>query len=169
MLPRTPLPVPILPPLTIGKISRELKEISKMENTGIIIPKSITIFNPLYLKLAGPKNSLYEGEIFDLKFRFFPDYPQRAPLVTFVPPLIPVHKHIYSNGHICLSSLYKDGWSQTLKGKKINSNIFRACTDILNMLSKSKEKIKPSNDFRYSMLASDDPSESDWSFTDPSP
>ena len=32
-------------------------------------------------------------------------YPIEAPVVTFISP-IPLHPHIYSNGHICLSILY---------------------------------------------------------------
>ncbi|KAK9335091.1 ubiquitin-conjugating enzyme/RWD-like protein [Lipomyces starkeyi] len=50
-------------------------------------------------------NPLYVGKTFRLQFRFTPTYPIEAPEVQFIRSLgreIPMHPHIYSNGHICL-------------------------------------------------------------------
>ncbi|KAL3202092.1 hypothetical protein MRX96_042668 [Rhipicephalus microplus] len=54
--------------------------------------------------MEGAKGTLYEGEKFQLLFKFSSKYPFDSPEVTFLGPNIPVHPHVYSNGHICLSN-----------------------------------------------------------------
>lgn len=58
--------------------------------------------------MDGVAGTLYEGEHFQLLFKFNNKYPFDSPEVTFVGPNIPVHPHVYSNGHICLSILTED-------------------------------------------------------------
>lgn len=81
--------------------------------------------------IDGATSSLYEGERFTLRFRF-KNYPMEAPEVVFIGKP-PIHPHIYSNGHICLSILY-DSWTPALRVESI-------CISILSMLSSCTEKV----------------------------
>ena len=57
------------------------------------------------MDVEGPPDTLYEGEKYNLCFKFNDRYPFDSPIVTFVGEDIPEHPHVYSNGHICLSIL----------------------------------------------------------------
>ena len=86
--------------------------------------------------MEGVSGTLYEGELFQLQFKFTNKYPFDSPEVTFVGSNIPVHPHVYSNGHICLSIL-TDDWSPALSVQSV-------CLSIVSMLSSCKEKVSPS-------------------------
>ncbi|KAJ2735336.1 hypothetical protein H4R23_002229 [Coemansia sp. Cherry 401B] len=81
--------------------------------------------------MAGAEDTLYAGEHFTLRFRFPDNYPFEAPEVVFMGD-VPVHPHIYSNGHICLSILYTQ-WSPALSVESV-------CLSILSMLSSCTQK-----------------------------
>ncbi|XP_039284181.1 ubiquitin-conjugating enzyme E2 W isoform X4 [Nilaparvata lugens] len=83
--------------------------------------------------MKGAEGTLYEGEVFQLQFKFSPKYPFDSPEVTFIGSNIPVHPHVYSNGHICLSIL-TDDWSPALSVQSV-------CLSIVSMLSSCKEKV----------------------------
>lgn len=85
------------------------------------------------VEVDGPPDTLYDGEKFNLSFKFNARYPFDSPIVTFVGDAIPLHPHVYSNGHICLSILTED-WSPALSVESV-------CLSILSMLASAKEKV----------------------------
>ncbi|XP_013207338.2 ubiquitin-conjugating enzyme E2 W isoform X1 [Microtus ochrogaster] len=82
--------------------------------------------------MEGAPGTLYEGEKFQLLFKFSSRYPFDSPQVMFTGENIPVHPHVYSNGHICLSILTED-WSPALSVQSV-------CLSIISMLSSCKER-----------------------------
>ena len=87
-------------------------------------------------------------------------YPFDSPQVVFAGNLIPVHPHIYSNGHICLSILTED-WSPALSVQSV-------CLSIISMLSSAKEKVRPVDDSFYVKTCSKNPKKTPWHYHDDS-
>ncbi|CAK59733.1 unnamed protein product (macronuclear) [Paramecium tetraurelia] len=88
----------------------------------------------------GAKGTLYQGEKFELQFKFSNEYPIESPEVIFIGKP-PEHEHIYSNGFICLSILF-DEWSAAL-------TVSSVCLSIQSMLSSATKKMKPPNDAEF--------------------
>eukprot|EP00744_Colponema_vietnamica_P006990 GILI01010095.1.p1 GENE.GILI01010095.1~~GILI01010095.1.p1 ORF type:complete len:156 (+),score=15.47 GILI01010095.1:96-563(+) len=110
------------------------------------------------ITVAGANDTLYAGEVFKLRFTFSDQYPIEAPEVIFLHP-VPVHPHIYSNGHICLSILY-DAWSPAL-------TVHSCVLSLLSMLSSCTEKIPPDGDAAYvSRAIGRSPKDTRWVFHD---
>ncbi|CAK5131544.1 unnamed protein product [Meloidogyne enterolobii] len=103
-------------------------------------------------------NTLYEGEVFQLQFKFDDQYPFSSPEVTFIGENIPVHPHVYSNGHICLSIL-SDDWTPAL-------SISSVCLSIQSMLSSCKEKALPPDNTFYVRTCNKSPNKTRWWFHD---
>jgi len=122
------------------RITKELQSLQKNPIEGFTVQevKDISRWN---ITLVGVNDTIYENEVFQLQFTFSSTYPLEAPEVIFVGNHIPIHPHIYTNGHICLSILY-DTWSPAL-------SVSSVCLSILSMLSSCKEKALPTDNEKY--------------------
>ncbi|KAJ1932103.1 hypothetical protein FBU59_006483 [Linderina macrospora] len=107
---------------------RLLRELTRLKQTQCphISLQSTDSLDTWLIDIKGVDSTLYENESFTLQFKFTREYPIEAPEVTFTGN-VPLHPHIYSNGHICLSILYQH-WSPVLTVDAI-------CLSILSMLN----------------------------------
>uniref|UniRef100_A0A8C6U8I8 N-terminal E2 ubiquitin-conjugating enzyme n=1 Tax=Neogobius melanostomus TaxID=47308 RepID=A0A8C6U8I8_9GOBI len=108
--------------------------------------------------MEGATGTLYEGEKFQLLFKFSSRYPFDSPQVMFTGENIPVHPHVYSNGHICLSILTED-WSPALSVQSV-------CLSIISMLSSCKEKRRPPDNSFYVRTCNKNPKKTKWWYHD---
>lgn len=155
------------------RIEKELKSMEdQVGKDGITFLKCLSTnqesFNGLsiwYFRIEGAKDTLYEGEIFTLRFALNEKkgsqmgYPLRPPEVIFLKNSCPVHEHVYSNGHICLSTL-TDDWSPAFTCVSV-------CKSILSMISSATVKKRPADDRRYTKkINTSGPARTNWDFHD---
>ena len=76
--------------------------------------------------INGPKDSPYEGGLFELEMNFTNRYPFKPPKVVFITKIY--HMNINSSGQICLDIL-KDKWSPALTISKLLLSICSLLTD----------------------------------------
>jgi ubiquitin-conjugating enzyme E2 W len=81
-----------------------------------------------------------------------------SPEVIFVGKNIPVHPHIYTNGHICLDLLY-EAWSPAM-------SVSSLCVSLLSMLSSNTDMSRPEDNDRYVRSAPKSPKDTKWWFHD---
>lgn len=111
-----------------------------------------------YVSFTGAEESIFAGERYTLEFKFNENYPIEAPDVIFVGGY-PHHEHVYSNGYICLSTLYDD-WTPSLRVSSV-------VLSILSMLSSAAHKGRPSNDESFARYANGrSPKSFSWIFED---
>lgn len=79
--------------------------------------------NILLSKCIAPKLEYFitgtdwAGGLYKLKMYFSQEYPSRAPVCRFEPPLY--HPNVYSNGQVCLSIINEEGWVPGITVKQI--------------------------------------------------
>ena len=76
--------------------------------------------------INGPKDSPYEGGLFELELTFTNKYPFKPPKVVFLTKIY--HMNINSSGQICLDIL-KENWSPALTITKLLLSICSLLTD----------------------------------------
>ncbi|SCO69461.1 ubiquitin-conjugating enzyme, putative [Plasmodium vivax] len=129
--------------LKLGGLSKRRLEKERLEllNQNENTIKLIQEYSDKWIiQIKGAENTLYSNETFKMQFKFTEKYPIESPEVIFIGEP-PIHPHIYSNGHICLSILY-DHWSPVLSVNSI-------CLSIISMLSSCTKKRKPIDDMLY--------------------
>ncbi|XP_031563275.1 ubiquitin-conjugating enzyme E2 W-like [Actinia tenebrosa] len=139
------------------RLQKELCELQKKPPNGMKIHRESNLTKWI-IELDGAQGTLYENEKFQLQFKFGSRYPFDSPEVTFVGSNVPVHPHIYSNGHICLSILTED-WSPALSVESV-------CLSIVSMLSSCKEKKRPPDNNIYVSTCHKNPKKTRWWYHD---
>ena len=134
----------------------QLKKQLKATNPNYRIQQELKAFlqdPPEHLSVATGKNiriwivtvegiGIFKGETFRLRIQFPNNYPTVPPSVYFLPPNIPVHEHVYTNGDICLSLLGKD-WRPTMTAQSVAHSI-------LSILASAASKSLPMDNARHS-------------------
>ncbi|KAJ2726458.1 hypothetical protein GGI07_000596 [Coemansia sp. Benny D115] len=139
----------------VKRLMGELKRISSAPPSNVRLVSTDEI-NHWVVEIRGAQDTLFAGEVFTLRLRFPNNYPFEAPEAVFLgsPPL---HPHVYSNGHICLSILYQQ-WSPALSTESL-------CLSLLSMLSSCSKKERPPGDLSYVARAGNkSPKETEWQF-----
>eukprot|EP00873_Tetraselmis_striata_P003364 jgi/Tetstr1/423628/TSEL_001400.t1 len=150
--------------MAVRRIQHELNDWLTSEGSDGILLEECEPMNVWTIIMKGPDGGtrLYEEEVFRLRVTFAPNYPMEPPEVIFLPE-VPVHPHIYSNGHICLDILYDGrdgGWSPAL-------TISKLCLSLHSMLASNTEKCKPPGDQEYvNRMRGKSPKLTRWAFHD---
>jgi ubiquitin-protein ligase len=114
------------------------------------------------VEILGPDTPLYRNQVYRLRVAFTDRYPMEPPEFVFLVPT-PVHPHIYSNGHICLDTLYDGptgGWSPALTVNKI-------ALSLRSMLASNNQNKRPPGDADYcSRSRGKSPKQTKWNFDD---
>jgi len=144
---------------TQRRLTRELKLLQSDPPMGITLQKdSVMVGTTCWIILiSGAESTKFAGEEFKLQVKITPRYPFEAPIVTFL-DTPPMHPHVYSNGHICLSIL-TDDWSPALSIESI-------CLSVLSMLSSCTEKGRPPGNDMYVQTCHKDPRKTNWWYHD---
>lgn len=144
-------------PAFFKRVQKELRDFNRNPPAGLRLHPDADL-KTWRIDLIGAEGTLYAGEVYTLQVTFCERYPFEAPEVVFVGPRIPVHPHIYSNGHICLNILYQH-WSPALSVQSI-------CLSIISMLSSATQKVLPPDNDRYVRHAKRSPKDTAWGYHD---
>lgn len=140
------------------RLQKEFKTLSATTLAGVtFIPESDLIHYKFVITVDNP---LYEGQKYLLRVDVDKDYPVEPPVVRFSRDgyVIPLHPHVYSNGHICLNILGKD-WTPACSIESI-------ILSIQSMLANNELGERPPDDDRYVSLAPRNPKHTRFDYHD---
>ncbi|RZC34696.1 ubiquitin-conjugating enzyme E2 W, partial [Asbolus verrucosus] len=129
------------------RLQKELLSLMKEPPPGVAVDADLAEQNLLHwiINMEGAAGTLYEGERFQLQFKFTNKY------ILLI---------LRSNGHICLSIL-TDDWSPALSVQSV-------CLSIVSMLSSCKEKERPPDNAFYVKTCNKNPKKTKWWYHDDS-
>lgn len=142
------------------RLMKELKEfVSSSDPESLRLISSMDQLDVIQIEMKILNNPIYSPESgFVLRYKIGADYPFSPPQVMFVGDNIPVHPHIYSNGHICLNILY-DGWTPV-------QTISSVVLSLQSMLQNNLLLQPPEDDKRHCKYGPSDPLLAKWVFHD---
>jgi len=88
-------------------LQNQFKKIQSEPVEGIAVELSDDNLHEWKVYIEGPKETFYEGGIFQLAMKFPPDYPMSPPTVTFISEFW--HPNVYTDGKVCISILHPPG------------------------------------------------------------
>jgi len=88
-------------------LQNQFKKIQQEPVEGIAVELSDDNLHEWKVFIEGPKETFYEGGIFQLAMKFPSDYPMSPPTVTFISDFW--HPNVYPDGKVCISILHPPG------------------------------------------------------------
>ncbi|KAG0676064.1 hypothetical protein C6P40_000522 [Pichia californica] len=144
------------------RILKELKEFSENHSSSdslLSLVSSQDELDNIIININIKDNELYDSNRpFTLSYKINKNYPFTPPQIIFIGNNIPIHPHIYSNGHICLNILY-DNWTPV-------QTISSVVLSLQSMLINNKVLEKPPDDDNYCKHGPSDPLQAKWVFHD---
>eukprot|EP00764_Aduncisulcus_paluster_P013590 gnl/Carplike_NY0171/7153_a9870_229.p1 GENE.gnl/Carplike_NY0171/7153_a9870_229~~gnl/Carplike_NY0171/7153_a9870_229.p1 ORF type:complete len:162 (+),score=21.68 gnl/Carplike_NY0171/7153_a9870_229:33-518(+) len=151
--------------IAVKRLMSEIKEIQGGSLAEFAIAMAVETNYELTFFIPGPPDSVYAGESFKLSvLPQLADYPYKPPICIFQRPS-PIHPHIYSNGHICLSILTSGGGENTWSPALTITSLIKSIYSIMASVTLPREKIRPIDDESYSRRkGAGMPSRDEWSW-----
>lgn len=148
--------------LATKRVLKELKEFAannSASDSPLKLVSSLDELDCILIEMKITSNPLYDPNMsFTLSYRIGDNYPFSPPQIVFVGSNIPVHPHIYSNGHICLNILY-DGWTPV-------QTISSVVLSLQSMLVNNQVLEKPKDDESHCKYGPANPLLAKWIFHD---
>lgn len=147
--------------MTAKRVYKELTLFvsAQCDNNSInVVSSPDTLQGPILVNITVPDNPLYADQTFTISYDPIDGYPFSPPVVVFTGENIPLHPHVYSNGHICLDILY-DSWTPI-------QTISSVVLSLQSMLQSNNVGERPPDDTLHCSRGSSNPTQTKWFFHD---